>query len=290
MKIDGINIFYRSHIKMKERFCSRKIPELRFEWNAANQFDWPIIRRNFVAAYISSYQNRSAEELNFNHEYYQQAEQQFNGSYQKGLKEGFDVLFEEMIRPLQFYLHHGVNALEKECVELKKHLSDSSFDISLIREKIIKLMMLQNYFEAEFKEEIQKIKSEAKNIDYLIVRFHDQPIAFFVSQLNYKSSHVYLRFVTVEPAFQRLGLGEKALEEIEKHYPDTTGMELYTRKANSARSFYTHCGLQEYTQFDFDQPTLTKNNDATLHLPEDDATTHPDAFIAFSGRQRAYRA
>jgi hypothetical protein len=35
----------------------------QFVWNSAQENDWPKIRRNFVAAYISSYGERTLDEL-----------------------------------------------------------------------------------------------------------------------------------------------------------------------------------------------------------------------------------
>lgn len=271
---------------MKSRFFDKNKSELQFEWNAAKRFDWPIIRRNFVAAYISSYINRSFEELQYDDALKQQAEKIWDEAYSKG----YDQINNEIIHPLKFYLSYQNKPLEQECIELQKHFEDKSRDISLIKEMMIKLILLQYYFENDFDDEENKIHSHGKKLDYLIARFHDRPFAFFVCEYNYKSAHVYLRFVTMSPSFHRLGLGEKILEEIVKRYPDATGMELYTRKANhGAQVFYKHCGLIEYQQFDFDKPVIELGPRKKLSLPNDDATSHPEAFVAFSKLTHVYK-
>ena len=230
--------------------------DLYFEWNAARTEDWPILRRNFVAAYISAYMNRSFAELQYSDELKLHAETQWENSYSKG----YDSLMSQIIRPLQFYLGYEKRPLQDECDELQKHFSDKTHDITLIKEQIIKLMLLQRYFEKSFIEEKQNILSQEKKIEYLIARFHERPIGFFVSEVNFKSSHIYLRYVTLSPAFHRQGLGEKMLDEVVKHYPDATGLELYTRTANiGAQAFYKHYGFKAYSQFNFETKIIVKS-------------------------------
>src|SRR5262245_39186125 len=77
-------------------------------------------------------------------------------------------------------------------------------DISLIalNEKIIQLVKrtkispLQLYFEHEFKKEFAKNSNQSSEnrfkINYLTVKFNDQPIAFIVSQFNYKTARIYI--------------------------------------------------------------------------------------------------
>lgn len=275
------------------KFFTNKQPELSFEWNAASQFDWPIIRRNFVAAYISSYKDRSFDELKYPNELKLQAEQIWDNAY----GQGFEIFSKQIIQPLQFYLYsqrfymaEEATPLTSESERMKHHFSHKDNDISAVRERIVKLLVLQKYFEHDFDEEKHKIDSKSKVIDYLIVRFHGRPIAFFVCELNHKSAKVYLRFVTIEPAFHRESLGEKILDHIVQRYPDATGLELYTRIANfPARAFYQHYGFQPFNHFLFGKPSISLEPKSKLYFPDDDATSHPEAFIAFSKHTNLYR-
>ncbi len=240
-----------------------------------------------MGAYLSAYIACSFEELQYPNELKQQAEAIWDRAY----TQGYESLIDQIIHSLKFYLNFGFNdPLKDETDQLEKHFLDKKYNITLVREKFIKLILLKRYFEADFSEEKHKIDSQAMKIDYLIARFHDKPIAFFVCKYNYKSAHVYLRFVTLSPAFHRLGLGEKILDEIVKNYPDATGMELYTRKANSgAQAFYKHDGFNESTEFEFDKPILSLDKNK-LYFPEDDPTNNPSAFIAFSKLTHSYHA
>jgi ribosomal protein S18 acetylase RimI-like enzyme len=272
---------------MQNRFFSSKHPELTFDWNSANPSDWPTIRRNFVAAYICSYIDRSFDELMYTNEQVQAATDKWDTIYKKFLTRGMPFIQQALIDPLKFYLHHQTEPLQVECAELARHLQDKNHDISAVREKIIKLIMLSSYFENDFDEEMHKIAAGNKKIDYLITRFHNQPIAFFVCELNYKSGNIYLRFVTMEPAFHRQGLGQLILNQITKKHPEAIGMELYTRIANHpAKSFYASNGFKDFEQFEFGKPEVSLKPIQTLYFPDDDGTSHPEAFIAFRKARR----
>lgn len=174
--------------------------------------------------------------------------------------------------------------LEDESKKLKLHFDNAKENINSIRDKIIKLILLKNYFEEEFDTEKENIDKNVKKTDYLIIRFHERPIGFFVCEFNYKSARVYLRFVTIEPGFHRLGLGKKTLRKIISRYPNALGMELYTRKANKgAILFYKNYGFKAFEEFDFEKPTL--DSPLKLYFPNDDAysieNNEPNAFIAF---------
>ena len=147
--------------------------------------------------------------------------------------------------------------------------------VTSIAKCLIKLTALRLYFKEEYETERNKIIEQdwhtPRRIHYLVVRYQDQPIAFFSCELNYKSGRIYMRWVTMSPTFQRLGLGKMMLEEVNKHFPENTGMELYTRLANhSARKFYSKVGFVDTTKFDFSEPNLT-----------DPLRTHPGYFTRF---------
>ena len=264
---------------MRNRFFKYNT-ELQFSWNAAAITDWPRIQRNFVSAYLSSYQECRYEALMFDESLKKAAEQKWETAY----RQGYEKLLQDIIEPLEFYLgfNRKSGLFETERASLNHHFRGNA-NVDELRDTLIKLTMLRSHFESEFLEEKHKIESKTKKIDYLMARFHDQPIAFFVCELNYKSAKIYLRFVTIEPAFHRLGLGEKMLDQIAHHYPQALGMELYTRKANiAAQSFYKHYGFLEFQQFDFWSPTISLKKSEKLFFPEDDSTSQPNAFIAFS--------
>ena len=268
---------------MSSKFFNKHRSELSFEWNAATPSDWLTIRRNFVAAFIHAYRSYRLSDLGYKVELQQQAEH----FYQKSVNKGLDNLIEEIIKPLQFYLHYEKSPLDEEIKALEQHYLDPSYDVSKVRENIIKLIMLQHNFEADFYQEHRKILSASKKLDYLIVRFHGQPIAFFVTELYY--AHVYLRFITIAPAFHRLGLGEMILEQVDKHYPDATGMDLYTRNTNSSsHSFYKKCGFREFKQFDFKELCLDATSSEKLYFPSDDGTDDPESCIGFSRTTHSY--
>ena len=98
------------------------------------------------------------------------------------------------------------------------------------------------------------------------------------------------KLLTIEPGFHRQGLGEIILDQIAKRYPDSIGMELYTRKANySAQIFYKHSGFQVASNFEFGKPLLTLNNMPTLYFPDDEIANSPDAFVAYYKSDHSYR-
>lgn len=277
---------------MKNKFFTKNSPDLQFEWNAAKKSDWINLQRIFVATYIFAYKDHSLSQLMFEEKCIHEANKIWDSAYQRGL----EAITKEIIKPLQFYFQQEKTILlnykkisaeaqkklfKTELDELEKHFVDKSQDITSVREYFSKLIMLQKYFENDFSQEKQKLDSGTKKLDYLVVRFHDIPIAFFVCELNPKSACIYLRWVTVEPSFQREGLGKIILDKISQRYPDAIGMELYTRKVNSSNVFYKNCGFHEATNFEFGKPVITLKNAKGLYFPEDDATNSPNAFIAF---------
>lgn len=275
---------------MRNRFFTKNRSELLFEWNAASESDWKIIQRNFVAAYICAYKDRSLKELAFHEILLHQAEAIWEAAYHQACELGLEVLVKKIINPLKFYFAHEKTPFQTEIAELEKHFLDKSYNINPIRDYIIKLIMLQRYFEHDFYEEKRKLDAREKKIDYIVARLYDNPIAFFVCELNSKSARIYLRWVTIEPGFHRQGLGKIILDQIAKRYPDAIGMELYTRKANyPAQKFYKHYGFQEVSNFKFGKPLLTLGGITTLYLPDDEATNSLNAFVAFHKSDHSYR-
>lgn len=257
---------------------------IKFEWNSASEMDWLRIRRNFIAAYIGAYQDKTLDELMFEDELKEKSEKELSNSLHS--KEGLS--FADLVKSIEVYLIHeylqvSTNSDPRPLIKEYELLSSSNSDLKTItqaKERITKLLMLKNYFENEFLQEKRKIDLGSKKIDYLIARFHDQPVGFFVCELNPKTARIYLRFVTVSPAFQGLGLGKEILNKIYKRYPEAIGMELYTRKANySAIEFYTHCKFKSFENFYFEK--MSFENLQQINFPEDDITNHPKAFVAF---------
>lgn len=270
---------------MKSRFFTNKRQALYIEWNSANAIDWKIIERNFIAAYLSSYKDSPIDRLNQTH--LKRATMEWNDAYADAHMP-LGVIYKNIIKPLSYYFSHepsfknnGQEIFKKELDILEAHFADASVNISDVRDYLIKLQMTRYFFEEEFEEEKKKIHADESKIDYVIARFHDRPIAFFACEENYKSGRVYLRWVTMQPAFHRNGLGEIMLSEIAKHYPEAIGMELYTRKANqAAQAFYKNRGFKAAINFDFEEPPF--DGKKTLHLPTSDAVSSVAEFIAFS--------
>lgn len=261
---------------MQNRFFNNHRQDLQFDWNSASSNDWRMIKRNFVAAYLSSYKDQPIDTLNVSN--LEKARQKWVQTYELGL----EGIKKDIILPLSFYFSNEKIPFTQELATLTDHFNGLCDDISQLSEYFIKLLNLKFYFEKEFEEEFEKIDERIKNINYLVVRFHERPIAFFSTELNFKSARIYLRWVTMEPAFHRMGLGHIALDEIRKYYPESIGMELFTRKANkSAQAFYNRYGLQPTNNFDFVEHGLFKGDKNKLHLPIDDAVKSNDAFVAF---------
>lgn len=189
----------------------------------------------------------------------------------------------------------------KDC-DPKEFASDDEEDND---DKISFNDLLYRHFKKDFDAEKEKISNQ-NNRDryrshYLIARFHDQPIAFFVCQLNYKSGRIYLRWITMHPKFHKHGIGSAMLKEIANRFPKSKGLELYTRKINeSAQLFYTKCGFSPISEFDFEEPLLDSEkqpgyfsrfvegwlNNEKLFPPLDEKTSQPENFIGFAKEHR----
>lgn len=157
---------------------------------------------------------------------------------------------------------------------------------------------LQLYFEHEFDNEFSRINNQLSHqfkINYMILKFHGQPIAFIASQLNYKSGRVYIRWNTVSPGFQQLGLGRLMLDEVKKYYKNDK-IELYTRILNQgARNFYKRYGMFETSNFYFDEPNGVNDNISryaknwlcdskfkeSIYPPVDEKVSQLSAFVGY---------
>jgi ribosomal protein S18 acetylase RimI-like enzyme len=141
---------------------------------------------------------------------------------------------------------------------------DCDIKLLAISDQLIQLAANQNknplqlYFEHEYENEFSRIRDQNLHdnfrINYLTIKLHDQPIAFIVSQLNYKTGRIYIRWNIVAPGFQNSGLGKLMMDEVRKYY-QVDKIELYTRTLNKgSRLFYQHYGMTETDQFCFDEP------------------------------------
>ena len=137
-------------------------------------------------------------------------------------------------------------------------------------------------------------------INYLVVRFHEQPIAFVVTQLNFKSGRVYVRWNTVSPSFHRQGLGKIMLDAIAKYYKNS-GLELYTRASNTtACNFYDKSGLTVASKYNFAEPdAINIQNHAkawikspdyrnTIFPPIDEMVENTEKYTAFCKTKLKY--
>ncbi|WP_419421020.1 GNAT family N-acetyltransferase [Legionella sp. D16C41] len=268
---------------MVAKFFNRHRHDLRFDWNAASKFDWQAIQRLFVAAYLKSYEGCSLNSLALSEQYIQQAKNRWQKAFKELTLENLEPIRLALIEPLKAYLSYNQQLLEQAFTDIKLHLQGKNHDIAKTRELLIKLTALKYQFEQDFKEEREKIALHKERLDYLVVRYQEQPIAFFVTELNKKSGRINLRWVTIAPSCHQQGLGKLILEQITNYYPEAIGMELYTRKVNhSAQQFYEHCGFKRAEELQFGRPTFENNKDKViLYLPEDDATNTPEEFIGF---------
>ncbi|MES2615224.1 MAG: GNAT family N-acetyltransferase [Bdellovibrionota bacterium] len=164
-----------------------------------------------------------------------------------------------------------------------KHFENKTHDISLVRSYVTKIMMLRDAKEEDFQELKKSLDDVSSQKDYLVVRYHDRPVAFFVSQVNYKSGFVYLNWVTVSPGFQQEGLGKLVMEQLHKRYPEAAGIEVYSFGKNvGAVEFYKHCGFKIFDDFHFEKPILTLETTSALYFPSTDMTSLPHSlFVAF---------
>lgn len=155
--------------------------------------------------------------------------------------------------------------------------------------EIVKLLAIKMTFEMDFISERNKILQQemrrtsfirTDKIEYLIARAEDSVVGFMICQSNYKTAKVYLRWVTVDPNFHRIGLGKLMIDTIEKNFPEARGLELYTRTANnSAREFYKKIGFIETSAIS-SKPIFQKENKYFICPPDDDLPdeNHKDAY------------
>lgn len=266
---------------MKYNFFSRNANNLYFEWNSATATDWLKIKRGFVDSYLFTYMNSDNPSLGAPIESFAQI--LWQEACISPRKQALELIMNSFIKPLQCYLFYEKNPLHNEINAIKEYLIDKEKDISAIQEYLIKLFKIRSYFEEIFEHEKNKIHQNNTTIEYLVLKFHEQPIAFFTCELNYKSGYTYLRFINIAPSFNRLGLAKIILAEVSKHYPESLGLELYARKDNlSALAFYNNCGFQKFEQFDFKEPAYP--HEAGLHFPQNDATDEPAEHIGFQRR------
>ncbi|MDB6096076.1 MAG: uncharacterized protein JWM09_354 [Francisellaceae bacterium] len=130
----------------------------------------------------------------------------------------------------------------------------------------------------------------------MIARWEDVPVGFFSTQINPKTSRIYLRWVIVSPAFHKLNLGTLSLNQIMHYYGNSLGMELYTRNANeSALRFYSKYGFSNdklLDFFDFSKKNVFSPEELkvklkdilykkVLSLPSEDGVSEPKAFTGF---------
>lgn len=265
-------------------FFKKNQPELTLEWNSAKKSDWKIIRRNFIAAYLSAYENSPSEKLTLPPKILLEAQNTWESAYQETISFNASAFIKKIIDPLKCYFNHRDTPFQSEILKIENHFSDKSNNIHPVRQYFIQLLSLKNYFDHHFQEEKKAIQMQLKNkkIHYLVVRLHDHPIAFFSSELNYKSARIYLRWATIHPGFHREGLGHLILDQINKEYPHALGIELYTRQVNlSARLFYKRYGFRETFDFQFGKPSFFSAQKNTLYFPDDESTHSIENFVAY---------
>ena len=192
--------------------------------------------------------------------------------------------------------------IEHASMVINKHGKNPEEIAKLIKLKALKLSFTED-FENEKVQILTQDQSNQYKIQYIIARTaFGYPIAFVACQLNYKTGHVYLRWVTVNPKVHGFGLGRMLLNNIRKRY-DTLSLELYTRRANTqARGFYEHCGFSEI-QLGLEEPVdsvlqhigETKPTTALLLYflcnkqlfpPDGEQTSHSEIYIGYTASQK----
>lgn len=182
------------------------------------------------------------------------------------------------------YMSAYANCSLKE-LGFDKGLSKSEAEMSDGEKQKIKA----EHFASAYQSEKKKIDDQGypRRIHYLVARYYDHPAAFFVMEMNYKTGHVYLRWVTVARAFQGKGLGEKMLDEVARHFPEASGLELYTSISNKgSQKFYKRYGFDYAGKLNFSEPEPRSLGLASfirdvitgreLFLPADDRTDTPE--------------
>lgn len=144
---------------------------------------------------------------------------------------------------------------------IEKSYIESYKDILYTKEKAKKAYdSAQNSYQRERNKILTRSLSSPYCIQYLMVRFHEQPIGFFSCQLNYKTARVYMRWMIISPEFQKLKLGNIVLDMVNKHFPQNRGMELFTCEDNTSgldfyhRLGFTQAGDSPIDEFNFEDP------------------------------------
>lgn len=286
--------------------------DFQLTWNDANQKDWDIIKKFFIAAYLNAYRNCSIKDdggIALNPSYISKAEHIIEETCNTAKGKGIEIIDQNIFIPLSAYLNHIEKPLETEraAVVNKIVAKETAKEIAEAHhaaiQRLIKYIALMLYFESMFNEEKEKIihqhgKKSQYDIQYIIARYHEQPIGFISCNLNYKTSNVYLRWVNISPKFHRLHLGTKMLKAIEKHY-NTSGLEVYTREHNEgAKKFYAQYGFIAAKQFWFEEPIKSDENEKLrgtdikpyvekwleggyIFPPLEDSTSRPDLNVGF---------
>jgi len=277
------------HRRGQPRFFEEKQPELNLKWNFASQSDWREIERLFIAAYMNSYCLCNIKDLGISNKVEQIARNKLNQARDQSGHYDIKMLDKDILSLLRpYFSHQGALQEITQYLDLKKPVDSAAFD-----QVILKLLMLQIYFSHAFTEETKKIAERSATsldkIHYLIAYFHEHPVAFYVSQMNFKTGHVYMRWVTIAPGFQREHLGDLMLKEVERHFPEATGIDLYTLFVNrAALKYYHQHNFMEVAHLNFAEPKQqTENaryvrawlNGKKFCLPADDGTDTPDAFV-----------
>lgn len=259
-------------------FFARNARELKYEWNKAKASDWLFLKRGFVASYLEIYMSK--DDAPISHTGQEYAQYLWEQAKQFPPEQAKAFLVEMLIKPLQFYLAHKDTLLRNELEEFNQYFAQQRSDIDATKKRFIHLYAVKSYFEHIFDQE-QKQLNEGHSIEYLILRYHDHPIAFFTCELSY-TGYAYARYLSISPPFNRIGLGQALLTELSEHYPDSLGIDLYARQDNKgALAFYEKCGFTKFKKFDFHEPFPDAKNQDVLHFPKSDAADKPEEYCGF---------
>lgn len=264
---------------MDPRFFEIRSENLKFSWNKISDKDWAKIRKLFVSSFVDNYQAADGEDLQIQPETKLSMHSLWEAACQEPLNQDQRVMDLEVMSAFRFYLDPVLNKIKanQNPYELlqQKVCELTTSDHALL----IKWLTLQHHFELVFSRERDFFQADTRAKDFLIARFHDEPIGLYICEWNHKSGYVYVRYIATHPSFQGTGLADLMMKQVMNHYPCAIGIELCVSKANArANRFYDRLHFTEGMVFDCDKPKWDATASSSMHVPDDDPLP-PEHFL-----------
>lgn len=274
-------------------FLSPSCPPLTITWNDASPTEWYAIRKFFIGAYVNAYAYlykdgiKDHDPLELDQKWKCRAQRFLFESVSKARVGGIPVLLDEIFKPLQyFYTLDFQTEIDTLSDYVTRNLTGETPTLIYLQHLLALIYFFEDCYQCEKTAIEEQTLKRPYSIQYIIARLHDRPIGFISCNQNYKSGHVYLRWVNLANGFQGKGLGRRMLEEITKHFSETIGIELYTRCSNKgAMRFYSSCGLQPVNNISGSLRAKDWLMRPGLYPPDDDLiSAHHETYIGFHGR------